>query len=74
MSNEKTMENLMAAFAGESQANRKYMAYAKRRKKKAISMRPNSLQRRQMQRLFTHLKNLSWLEISRQQKRTLKML
>ncbi len=26
----KTMENLMAAFAGESQANRKYLAYAKK--------------------------------------------
>jgi len=25
----KTLENLMAAFAGESQANRKYLAYAK---------------------------------------------
>jgi len=25
----KTKENLMAAFAGESQANRKYLAYAK---------------------------------------------
>ncbi|QZY55817.1 rubrerythrin family protein [Crassaminicella profunda] len=29
MSN-KTLENLMAAFAGESQANRKYLAYAKK--------------------------------------------
>lgn len=28
MENNKTMENLMAAFAGESQANRKYTAYA----------------------------------------------
>jgi len=27
---EKTLENLMAAFAGESQANRKYLAYAKK--------------------------------------------
>ena len=27
---EKTLENLMAAFAGESQANRKYTAYAKK--------------------------------------------
>jgi rubrerythrin len=27
--NSKTMENLMAAFAGESQANRKYTAYAR---------------------------------------------
>lgn len=26
----KTLENLMAAFAGESQANRKYLAYAKK--------------------------------------------
>lgn len=28
--NNKTLENLMAAFAGESQANRKYLAYAKK--------------------------------------------
>ena len=28
MSDSKTLENLMAAFAGESQANRKYLAYA----------------------------------------------
>lgn len=27
---DKTLENLMAAFAGESQANRKYLAYAKK--------------------------------------------
>lgn len=30
MSENKTLENLMAAFAGESQANRKYTAYAKK--------------------------------------------
>ena len=30
---EKTLQNLMAAFAGESQANRKYTAYAKRAEK-----------------------------------------
>ncbi|MCG8532458.1 MAG: rubrerythrin family protein [Desulfovibrionales bacterium] len=29
----KTLENLMAAFAGESQANRKYLAYAKQAEK-----------------------------------------
>lgn len=29
MSKNKTIDNLMEAFAGESQANRKYMAYAK---------------------------------------------
>ncbi|MFZ7119878.1 MAG: rubrerythrin family protein, partial [Eubacteriaceae bacterium] len=29
MKNNKTLENLMAAFAGESQANRKYLAYSK---------------------------------------------
>jgi len=29
----KTFENLMAAFAGESQANRKYLAYAKKAEK-----------------------------------------
>lgn len=30
MTDKKTLENLMAAFAGESQANRKYLAYAKK--------------------------------------------
>ncbi len=30
MSKEKTMENLAAAFSGESQANRKYLAFAKK--------------------------------------------
>jgi len=30
---DKTLENLMAAFAGESQANRKYLAYAKKAEK-----------------------------------------
>lgn len=30
MSEDKTLKNLMAAFAGESQANRKYLAYAKK--------------------------------------------
>ena len=30
MNDKKTYENLMAAFAGESQANRKYTAYAKK--------------------------------------------
>ena len=30
---EKTLQNLMAAFAGESQANRKYTAYAKKAEK-----------------------------------------
>lgn len=30
MSENKTIANLMAAFAGESQANRKYLAYAKK--------------------------------------------
>lgn len=30
MENKKTLENLMAAFAGESQANRKYAVYAKK--------------------------------------------
>ena len=29
----KTLENLMSAFAGESQANRKYTAYAKKAEK-----------------------------------------
>ncbi len=30
MSENKTIKNLMDAFAGESQANRKYTAYAKK--------------------------------------------
>ena len=30
MSEKKTLDNLMEAFAGESQANRKYLAYAKK--------------------------------------------
>lgn len=30
MNSAKTLENLMAAFAGESQANRKYIAYSKK--------------------------------------------
>jgi len=33
MSENKTLENLMNAFAGESQANRKYLAYAKQAEK-----------------------------------------
>ena len=33
MSGNKTLENLMEAFAGESQANRKYLAYAKKAEK-----------------------------------------
>ena len=30
MEETKTLQNLMAAFAGESQANRKYLAYSKK--------------------------------------------
>ena len=33
MNENKTLENLMAAFAGESEANRKYLAYAKKAEK-----------------------------------------
>ena len=33
----KTKENLMAAFAGESQANRKYLAYAKQAEKEGLT-------------------------------------
>ena len=32
----KTQDNLMAAFAGESQANRKYLAYAKQAEKEGL--------------------------------------
>ena len=34
----KTNENLMSAFAGESQANRKYLAYAKQADKESMPM------------------------------------
>ena len=33
MNSQKTLENLMEAFAGESQANRKYLAYAQKAEK-----------------------------------------
>ena len=33
MSEDKTLDNLMSAFAGESQANRKYLAYSKKAEK-----------------------------------------
>ena len=33
MNENKTLDNLMAAFAGESQANRKYLSYAKKAEK-----------------------------------------
>lgn len=33
MSENKTLDNLMAAFAGEAEANRKYLAYAKKAEK-----------------------------------------
>ena len=36
----KTLENLMAAFAGESQANRKYLAYAQAETRKACPVWP----------------------------------
>ena len=38
---DKVMQNLMEAFAGESQASRKYWAYAKRLKQKAGRMQPS---------------------------------
>ena len=39
----KTEENLREAFAGESQANRKYLAFAaKRRTRKAMRRQPGS--------------------------------
>lgn len=37
MSNATTLDNLMEAFAGESQANRKYLAYAKKAEKEGKS-------------------------------------
>ncbi len=33
MNENKTLDNLMEAFAGEAQANRKYLAYAKKAEK-----------------------------------------
>jgi len=37
MANTKTQQNLMEAFAGESQANRKYLAYAKQAEKEGFT-------------------------------------
>ena len=34
MSGDNTLDNLMKAFAGEAQVNRKYLAYAKKAEKK----------------------------------------
>jgi rubrerythrin len=36
MTTEKTLDNLMEAFAGESQANRKYLAYAEKAEKEGL--------------------------------------
>jgi len=47
----KTLENLMAAFAGESQANRKYLAYAQAADKEGLSGVAKVF------RAHTHLKN-----------------
>ena len=41
MSDNKTMENLMAGFAGESQANRKYTAFSEKQKRKVIKKQPS---------------------------------
>lgn len=37
MADNKTLDNLMAAFAGESQANRKYLSYAKMAEKEGLT-------------------------------------
>jgi len=41
MNENKTIDNLMAAFAGESQANRKYLAYSKKAENDGKLMPPN---------------------------------
>lgn len=58
MGNEKTMKNLMEAFAGESQANRKYTAYAKKRKLKESLMRRSYSELLLMRKHCTRLKSL----------------
>ena len=51
----KTLENLMAAFAGESQANRKYLAYAQAADKEGLSGVAKVF--RAAAHAHTHLKN-----------------
>lgn len=41
MAENKTLKNLMEAFAGESQANRKYLAYSKKPRRMVKRMPPN---------------------------------
>lgn len=52
MSDSKTLKNLMEAFAGESQANRKYTAYAQKADKEGKRMRQNFLELQLMRRPF----------------------
>jgi rubrerythrin len=50
----KTNDNLKVAFAGESQANRKYLAFAKKPTRKAFHKSLNSSVRQLKQKQFTH--------------------
>lgn len=50
----KTLKNLMEAFAGESQANRKYLAYSKKLKLKEIQMQQNYSRQLLMQKQYMH--------------------
>lgn len=43
MAENKVLKHLMEAFAGESQANRKYLAYAKKAEAEGKKMQPNFL-------------------------------
>ena len=47
----KTLDNLMEAFAGESQANRKYTAYAKQAEKRVKPTRQSCFEPRPTRRI-----------------------
>ena len=53
--NMSTMDNLNEAFAGESKANRKYLAYAKKLMKKDTLRWPSSSAQQPKLKLFTHI-------------------
>ena len=51
----KTPENLMAAFAGESQANRKYLAYANKAEKDGFPQIARVFRVQRLQKLYMHI-------------------
>ncbi len=53
----KTNENLATAFAGESQANGKYLCFAARQKKRDSAARPVFSVQQPKLKPFTHLLN-----------------